>query len=168
MLEKERLLILPWSSTLGLPREDVAELSHVRRIQDLSGALLGFAGWRPQGWWRGKTIRVFEIPDASLLMTVHRPWGPMRMWQVADAEERCIGSCYRDILLDGDSHPLAHLQEETSKRRQKFLTRTRGELGTLEWLDDGGVRLSFQRTVNPFARMNLLGKVLCMPPLPGT
>jgi hypothetical protein len=147
-------------------------LTRVRRIQDSSqtdsrgGALLGFAGWAPQGWWRGRTIRVFEIPDASLLMTIHRPWGPMRMWQVFDAEERRIGSFYRQVLFDDLNYPLAHLQDEKPHRPRKFLTQPREELGVLEWINDGAGRLSFQGPINPFARMNLLGMVLTLPALP--
>jgi hypothetical protein len=168
MLEKDRLLILPWSSTAGLPRDDVAGLTQVRRIQDPSGgALLGFAGWSPQSWLRGTTLRVFEIPDASLLMSVHRPWGLMRMWQVYDAEERRIGSFYRKALVDGGGFPFAYLQDEQPGRPRKFLTRTRKEVGALEWQDDGAGRLTFAASVDPFARMNLLGVALTLPALPG-
>lgn len=169
MLEKDRLLILPWSSTAGLPPEDVAGLSRVRRIQDpANNGLLGFAGWAPQSWWRGKTIRVFEIPDASLLMTVHRPWGPLRMWQAFDAEERRIGSFYRQTLLDAMNYPLAYLQEDRPGRPRKFLGPgpTRTELGSLEWLDNNAGRLSFHGGINPFVRMILLGMVLTLPALP--
>jgi hypothetical protein len=164
MLEKDRLLILPWSSTAGLPSEDVAGLTRLRRIQD--GILLGFAGWAPQSWWRGRTIRVFEIPDASLLMTLHRPWGPMRMWQVFDAEDRRIGSFYRQLLFDDLNYHLANLEDEKPRRPRRFLTRSKEELASLEWESDGTGRLSFHGVVNPFARMNLLAMVLTMPFLP--
>jgi hypothetical protein len=166
MLEKDRLLIMPWSSAAGLPHDDVAGLARVRRIQDSAGALLGFAGWAPRSWWRGKVISVFEIPDASLLMTIHRPWGLMRMWQVRDAEERRVGSVYRDVALDGDGNLLTHLQKPKPNRPQKFLTRFHGELGSLEWLDDGSSRLSISHTVDPFARMIVVASVLTMPPMP--
>ena len=59
-------------------------------------------------------------------MSLYRPWGLMRMWQVFDAEERRIGSFYRQVLFDDLNYPFAYLQDEAPHRPSKFLTRATG------------------------------------------
>ena len=167
MLEKDRLLILPWASSAGLPATDQAGVTSARRIQDPdSGNVLGFADWVMQSWWHGKTIRIFEVPDASLVATVRRPWGPLRMWRVSDAEERCMGSFHHQVLLDGMGYFLAQLEKEQTQRPTRFIARSGEELGTWEPQADGGDRITFAAAVNPFVRMNLLGAVIALPPWP--
>jgi len=180
MLQQPGLVILPWSAPAGLdpaqdppPQSSRASFAWVRQILDLhQAAELGFAGCGPEGsrwlkWWRGRTIEVFEGIDASLLQTIRRPAGIMRMWQVFDAEEKRVGSFYRHVLFDGLGNIFAQLQEERAGRARKFLTRSGFELGAWEMRPDAVGRLTFAEPFNPFVRMNLLAKVLTLPPLPG-
>lgn len=172
MLEKNRLSILPWSSSAGLPPADAEGFPWVRRIQDSStGGILGFAGWVKHGaplfnWWRGKSIRVFETPDASLLLTLHRPFGPLRRWQAFDAEERRIGSFHGLVLFDGAGDALARLKGNPQFQSGKFVTHSGGELGAWELQENDAGLLTFAESANPFVRMNLLGKILTLPPFP--
>lgn len=164
MLESNELLILPWTSDNEL--KDAGPEVRARRIVDAgTGALLGEATWCarrwPTSWWHGRIFRVHEGPDRSLVMTVHRPAGPLRMWQVRDAEERFVGTFYGNFLFDGLGYVLAGLHEDSSGGG-KFLTRSGIELGSWKPRRDGAccLRFSSEPESSPFARMILLGKSL--------
>src|SRR5688572_1376373 len=101
MLEAQELAILPWSRADELVVDAGDSVALVRRIVDAqSGQSLGFAAGQSPRWWRGTTVRAHEDEDASLLLTLTRPWGPFRTWRVHDAEERLIGTFYGNYLFD--------------------------------------------------------------------
>lgn len=161
MLEKSGLLILPWTAVEGS-----ANPLWTRAIRDAANdGPLGLAqtaapATTRQSWWRGWSMQVLEGPDAALLMTVYRPFGILRMWQVLDAEEHRTGSFYRQLLCDGVTHPFAQLRDGRPGKRRPFVGKSGIELGSWEVRADGSGRLSFAEPFNPFLRMILLAKVL--------
>src|SRR5438093_9380890 len=116
MLEQPSLLLRPWVHTLEVvwPKTMVQGSGWMRLIvEPATDRSLGFAGWDTAGFtawlgWLGrKKIQVFESEDESLLMTLFRPWGILRTWEVLDAEECRVGHLFRDTVYDGHGPRLA-------------------------------------------------------------
>ena len=74
MLENGALLLRPCTASPA-----AAALEPARAVLDaLTGAPLGFAGWRRRAWprWLSRPVlAVHEADDAPLLFTVHGLWG---------------------------------------------------------------------------------------------
>jgi hypothetical protein len=165
MLERKGLAIGPWTANLEPGWEKGPHLRRPLRELD-SPTMLGFVEWcQPKsswlGWCRGMTLSVFETLDASLVMTLYRPWWPFSMWQVRDADDRRIGTFYRHFLFDGLGYWFAYLQAE-APGTGKFFTRTGVEMGSWQQGTAGETCLTFAQVPesSPFARMILLGMVL--------
>jgi hypothetical protein len=162
MLEEAELLICPWAAEAGP--------SHVtirKRLIRLpaTGQFLGFAraaaplAWR--SWLTRKTIEVFETEDASLLMTIYRPWGLRRSCEVHDAEERRVGFIYRNGLWEDCGARLADVQKLTADGG-RFISPAGAELADFEPAHPDGIRLAFHAALDrkPFARMTVLAAAL--------
>ncbi|MCI0378926.1 MAG: hypothetical protein L0215_15065 [Gemmataceae bacterium] len=177
MLESASLLLKPWSPLDSLAWTDAKPQGALwtRTIVDpATDQPLGFASWDRPGRrgllfpLAGKAVRVFETEDASLLMSMRRPWGLWRMWEIIDAEEHWIGSLYADVLFDRSGARLARWQQS-------------GDSGENAWVGERGLELASWQTIagqdmifrfgetqedNPFLRMATLAGVLLMPPWP--
>lgn len=141
-------------------------------VEPDSGRFLGQAtcGDKTKGWFawlRGETIRVFETEDASLLMTLFRPWAFSRTWEVRDADDRRVGLVYRNELWNARGERLFVVQESSANPSLCFLDPTRREAATLQLRDAGEMLLTFHEVSegDPFARMTILGKALLWRPL---
>ncbi len=174
MLEQPRLLIYPWAvagkNLLGASdwtRKRVPRAEPIRRIADPStGDLLGFARWRKKigcGWlvWlAGQDLEILETEDASLLMTLRRPWGLWRTWEVLDAEERRVGALWRGVLWDAYGQRLATTIPPTSAALGKLVSPQQTLLASWRLHPDRTLELNFGQQTNPFVRMILLGALL--------
>lgn len=171
MLESSELLILPWKFIPATAQDPSP--GWTRRVLDpVTGARLGFVTsstrrWAGLSWCQRHQLDVFEDPDASSLMSVRRPWGVLRMWQVHDADERYIGAVYQGYLFDGVGYFFAYA-EPSAGPTTHFFTRGRVHLGSWTNLPDGAGRLVFTPCLesSPFARMILLGRALHEQPCP--
>jgi len=178
MLEQPSLLLRPWAYTLEVawPKKMVQGAAWVRAIVDpTTDAALGFAGWDSStmaallGWLGRKKIQVFESEDESLLMTLYRPPGFSRMWEVADAEERRVGHLYRDAIYDGYGTRLATMSSAADGSETVLRGDAGAVLGAWQEIPGQGRYFRFGDAVhdNPFARMVTLAGVLALPPWPG-
>src|SRR3989442_1497365 len=112
MLEQRSLL-------LTAPSADGENASTRNIVEPDSARFLGQAAYAERGrswfgWLRGETIKVYETEDASLLMTVSRPWVFSRTWEVRDAEDRRVGIVYANRLWDGQGERLFAVDETDS------------------------------------------------------
>jgi hypothetical protein len=157
MLEYQGLALGPWADEDGERRRIVSVPA--------SGNALGFV--RAHGtlgsrwsWLARRSFEVFETEDASLLMSVYRPWGPFRGWSVFDAEDRRVAFIYRQSILDGAGERLAWVRPVEAGRGQ-FFAPGGAEVGSFELRHDRSL-LTFGEALEgkPFARMALLGAVL--------
>jgi hypothetical protein len=162
MLEEPELLICPWAAEPG-PRSTAIRKRLIRL--PATSRFLGFARAAPAlSWWSWltrRTLQVFETEDASLLMTLYRPWALRRTWEVRDAEERHVGFIYRNGLWDSAGARLAGTQWAAVNGAGRFLSPTGSELAAFEPGQDG-IRLVFHPVLEgkPFARMTVLAAVL--------
>jgi hypothetical protein len=155
MLEQPELLLGPWLRQGRIRRRAIRAPA--------TGQLLGSVRAPLASWlsWLGRQSQeVLETEDDSLLMTLWRPWGLARTWEVLDAEGRRVGILYRNVLLDGSGRRVAVAQHH-SDQRGRFCDMHGGEIGTFA-LQDSGVLLTFSPRLegNPFTRMILLGAIL--------
>jgi hypothetical protein len=163
MLEEPELLICPWAAEAGPPHATLRKRL-IRR--PATGQFLGFARvLSALSWWSWltrKTLQVFETEDASLLMTVYRPWGLRRTWEVHDAEERRVGFIYRDGLWESSGARLAATQWTAANGGGRFVSPAGSELATFEPGQQEGMRLVFHPALEgkPFARLTVLAAVL--------
>lgn len=180
MLEQPTLLLCPWFAADSGAGSDSAidgdtgrkRAEWTRRI--IEPALerrLGFARWDDSGlagWLGRRLIQLFETDDASLVMTLERPWGMFRMWHVRDAEERQVGYAFRDVLFDGGGARLASLAP-AGDGETALQTRGGQTLATWQHAPGGGILFRFAAHLddNPFLRMVSLAAVLAQPPYPG-
>lgn len=168
-------MIGPWQRCEGRPEwaHAVHAGTWVRTITGaaIAGATsepLGFAAWHNAGqgvlasWFGRRHITLYETEDASLVMTLRR--GFWRVWEVFDAEERPVGTVYRNALLTSSGQQIASPRQGkegafTNTMRQeiaRFLRRS------------GCLELTFPETPHssPFLRMVLLAAILSWPPEP--
>lgn len=176
VLESPGLLIAPWERCAGRP-----EWSHAVRPgewarplhEKASGQLLGFAAWQNAGsglfasWFGRRQITLYETEDASLLLTLRR--GFWRIWEVFDAEERPVGSIYRNALLRNDGETLACIRKPVPAIPGGFFNQHHQDLASFAPNECGGWALTFPHSppTGPFTRMVLLATVLSWPPEPG-
>ncbi len=178
MLEQPSLLLRPWihSFELAWPKSKVQGAGWMRTIvEPTTECSVGFAGWDTTGlsallaWLGRRKIQVFETEDESLLMTLRRPCGVLRMWEVEDAEERRVGHVFRETIYDAYGSRLATMTTPTDGSETMLL----GEAGVLlgSWQDIPGqgryLRFGEACENNPFIRMVALAGVLAQPPWPG-
>ena len=167
MLENGALLLRP-GPALPAAGGEAAGLEPARAVSDaLTGAPLGFAGWRRRGgsWWRWLSrpvLAVHENDDAPLLFTVHGLWGLAARWEVRDAEGNVLGVLSGALVKDRFGRNLARWE------RADDVTRARDgdgrELLTATTTADGK-RVAFapEADGNPFLKMLLLAAVLVGP-----
>jgi hypothetical protein len=178
MLEQPSLLLRPWVHSLEVvwPKNKVQGAGWLRIIADpATDRPLGFAAWETAGlsawlaWLGRKKIQVFESEDESLLMTLYRPWGLMRMWEVLDAEERRVGRLFRDAIFDGYGSRLATMSVTADGSEMVLRATTGTVLGTWQDIPGQGCFFRFGEALdgNPFVRMVTLAGVLALPPWPG-
>jgi hypothetical protein len=174
MLERPGLLLSPW--TLATP--ELPPVVHdkprrgrarVRLIRDLAtGEGLGFARWSGGSssplfsWLSRQEIEVFENEDASHLLTLVRPWGISRAWDVLDAEGRRIGKVFRNVVLESYGRRLATLQPSARYAVRRFEAARDTDLAVLEAQAESGSALRFSQALQdePFSKMVLLGAAL--------
>jgi len=163
MLEEPELLICPWAAEAGPPavaaRKRLIRLSGSGRFLGLARSASAHAWW---SWLTRKTLQVFETEDASLLMTVYRPRGLRRTWEVYDAEERRVGFIYRDGLWETSGARLATTEQNPAGGGGRFINPTGAELASFELRHEEGILLAFKPGLEgkPFARMTVLAAVL--------
>jgi hypothetical protein len=116
-----------------------------------------------------KKVEVFESEDESLLMTLYRPWGLGRKWDVVDAEGRRVAQLCRDVVFDGLGERLATMSAGADSS-EMALRDCEGEI-LASWRDAEGQSRYFRFgkgvADNPFWRMAALAGVLALPPWPG-
>jgi len=162
MLEEPELLICPWAADAGpstvAARKRLIRLPGSNRFLGLARSASAHAWW---SWLTRKTLQVFETEDASLLMTVYRPRGLRRTWEVYDAEERRVGFIYRDGLWESSGVRLAKIERNPAGGSGRFMSPSEAELATFELRPDG-ILLVFKPALagKPFARMTVLAALL--------
>jgi hypothetical protein len=118
---------------------------------------------RPRfAWLTRPTWEIYETPDASMLLTLKRPWLWWRFWEVLEADQRLVGMIYHQDLLDGSGHRLAVIQQTPGEAHGRFVAAAKQELGAFTRQADGGLLLAFDPAVDPFTRMTLLGAALTL------
>lgn len=176
-MESASLLLKPWSSADSLAWTNAKPIvgPWTRAIVDpATDAPLGFASWdKPANRGllfplAGKALRVFETEDASLLMSMRRPWGLWRMWEIMDAEEHWIGSLYADVLFDRGGARLARRQQSADNRDNAWIGERGLELASWQTIagQDVVFRFGESQEDSPFLRMATLAGVLLLPPWP--
>ncbi len=169
MLEASSLLIHPWQPDGA----DVRGWS--RSIADgATWAILGRVRWLgpPErswfDWLRGQRLEVVETEDAALLMTVVRPWGLGRLWDLYDAEERRVGTIAYPVLLDGEGGRRAYVDRQ-APTVGRILGPASQPLAEFTRRPDEVTQLRFAADLeaNPFLRMLLVGCVLTQESAPG-
>ena len=115
MLELARLLISSWLAPLPGERE------WQRKIRDAETATdVGRAVWQPRliHRWLGPLwpafIEVREIDDEPLLFTARRVWALWPRWEIADADQRGLGSVRGSWLTDLQRRRIAQLHYSVS------------------------------------------------------
>jgi hypothetical protein len=156
MLEQRGLVLGPWTAE---PRQ--------RPVRDAdTGEALGFVRCRPtHGWlqWllNAQTLQVFETEDASLLLTLHRPSGWVRAWQLDDADGRAVATVSGVTLRDANGFCLA-VAERRDEGGLRYVNGRGVEVGACA-AAAGGVCLTFSpEATNPFLRMALLAATLIL------
>jgi hypothetical protein len=172
MLEQRALLLGPWIDAERVPcfRDDSRHRGQIARMiwDPDSDAFLGVARGHPKvrrswlGWLAGQLVQVFETEDASLLMTLYRPWGPSRTWQVRDAEERGVGFLFRTVLWDAHGRRVATARMPEHDLPGRFVGAGGMQLGTIVRRANESLLLTFGAPLDgdPFARMMLVGATL--------
>jgi hypothetical protein len=166
MLESARLLLLPWSRSaeagFARPIVDPATQAPRGRVR-----CLGRRGsWL--AWFKAYRLEVLETEDDSLLFTLVRPWGLLRIWDVYDADDTRVGSFYPPVLLDAEGQRRGYLQAEHG--RQGAILGVAGQrLADFEIDTSQSLVVNFAANLdaNPFLRMLILGSVLTLQPPPG-
>jgi hypothetical protein len=158
MLESVQLLLGPWTGKDRI-RQRAIHAPETGRLLGRVQAVL--PSWL---WWLGRQVQeVLETEDDCLLMTLRRPWGLARTWEVFDAEERRVGMVFRNLLLDGDGRHVAQIRPKNNYHSGRFCDPHGTELGTFA-SQESGTLLTFSPALEgkPFTRMILLGAVLSL------
>src|SRR5579864_3784775 len=155
MLECAELLMGSWTQEGGIRQRAIngPETHRLGRVRAVLPSWLS---------WLGRQVQeVLETDDDCLLMTLRRPWGLARTWEIFDAEERRVGILFRNLLLDGEGRHVAHARHNKDHRSGSFCDPDGSELGTFA-VQESATLLAFSPTLedNPFTRMILLGAVL--------
>ena len=155
MLEQPELLLGPWLRQDRVRRRAVCAPATGQVLGSVRGPLPSWLSFLSR-----QVQEVLETEDDSLLMTLWRPWGLARTWEVLDAEEHRVGILYRNALLDGSGRRVAVAQHQ-SDLCGRFCDMHGGEIGAFA-LQNSGMVLTFSPTLegNPFTRMILLGALL--------
>jgi hypothetical protein len=171
MLEASSLLIHPWHIGNG-PTAGWARLV----LDGTTSAAVGRIRWTGPpddawfAWLRGHKLEVLETEDAALLMTLVRPWGLSRQWDVQDAEERRVGTLYPPVLLDSEGGRRACV-ESVDPTHGKVLNPSACVLAEYERMPNQSTLLRFAADLeaNPFLRMLIVGGVIVQeqPPTSG-
>ena len=157
MLEQRGLVLGAWTG--AEPRQ--------RPVLDAdSDEPLGFVrchgrrGWLR--WLGGQTLQVFETEDASLLLTLFRPTGWLRAWQLDDADGRAVASLRGVTVRDANGYCLGVCLAGRDEGGVRYLNPRGVEVGA--WaVTPAGVCLRFSPEVtNPFLRMALLAATLVL------
>jgi hypothetical protein len=170
MLENSPLLLRPCTALPAETAGDAARLEPAYTIFDaLTGAALGFAGWRRRGgfwprWLARPVLAVHECDDAPLVFTVHGLWGLSGRWEVCDAEGNVLGSLCGPLIKDRFGRNIA-LWESLAGQGGRARDGDGRELLTLT-ADPEGVRVAFppDGDGSPFLRMLLLAAALMHAP----
>jgi len=165
MLENGALLLRPCAA-LPAAGGEAAGLEPARAVLDaLTGAPLGFAGWRrPGGFWprwlARPVLAVHESDDAPLLFTAHGLWGLAARWEVRDAEGNVLGVLCGPLIKDRFGRALA-LWQRPSGDVGRARDADGRELMTVVVTPEG-TRVAFAAEAegNPFLKMLLLAAVL--------
>ena len=178
MLEQPSLLLRPWlhSFETAGPQTMTRSAGWLRIIVNpATNQSLGFAAWDTTGiagllaWLGRKRIQVYETEDESLLLTLCRPWGWARTWEVRDAEERRVAHVFRDSVYDGYGARLATISMSSDGSEAALRGAEGIVLGTWQDLPGQGCYVRFGKGLenHPFVRMAVLAVVLAQPPWPG-
>lgn len=165
MLEHSCLHVTSWTRDTRTGSTSV----WLRRICDKGAHPLGFVRFAGEprrswfSWLRGARLDVYETEDESHLLTLIRPWGILRPWQVYDAEDRRVGSIYLPSLLDTDGHRRA-LLDATDRDHGIIRDPQDRVLASFHSTPATELEVIFQPELdaNPFLRMLLLGGILLL------
>jgi len=176
MLEEPALLVQPWlpAQQLRWPAQTASAAWARLLINANTDARVGCALWHGstrRGWLApvaSRKIEVFESEDLSLLVTLWRPWGIFRSWQIHDAEENQLGQIAGTTLRDGNGARLASLRQSADSRERSWISMAGLELGSWHVVarDDLIFRFGEVTERNPFLRMVVLAGLLALPPHP--
>jgi hypothetical protein len=155
MLEQPELLLGPWVRT-DRGRRRVISAPATRQV--LGGVRAPTPTWL--SWFTRQYQQVLETEDDSLLMTLWKPWGLARTWDVLDADEHRVGILYRNVLLDSSGRRIG-VAQHLNEQRGHFWDEHSIEIGAFASQVSGTV-LTFSPTLEgkPFTRMILLGAIL--------
>jgi len=173
MLEHSDLLLLPWQDCPADPlppapggreggrfrRRDIVEPDSQRRVGFVCSCRSRFS-WLTRPAWE-----IYEMPDASLLITLKRPWLLWRFWEVFEADQRRVGMIYRRHVLNWNGQRLALIQQAPGENHGRFVACGERESGERELAQfvrhpHGSLLLTFGTGLDPFTRMTILGAAL--------
>ncbi len=165
MLENGPLLLRDCAAPPGVAAGAAAALRPARAVLDaLTGAPLGFAGWRRGGawprWLARPVLAVHESDDAPLVFTVHRLWALSERWEVREADGHAIGLLCGALIKDRYGRNIALWQRPAGglgRARDGDGQELMSVLTTPE-----GTRVAFAAAAerNPFLKMLLLAAAL--------
>jgi hypothetical protein len=167
MLENGALLLRPCAAFPGAAASgEAGGVEPARAVFDaLTGAPLGFAGWRKRDglwprWLARPVLAVHENDDAPLLFTVHGLWGLSARWEVRDAEGNGLGLLCGPVIKDRFGRNLALWQRpagDVGRARDGDGRELMTVIATAE-----GTRVVFAAEAegNPFLKMLLLAAAL--------
>jgi hypothetical protein len=165
MLENGPLLLQSCAAPPGVADSAAAALEPARAVLDaLTGAPLGFAGWRRGGawarWLARPVLEVHESDDAPLVFTVHALWGLSSRWEVRDADGNVIGLLCGPLIKDRFGRNIA-LWEGPADGLGRARDADGFELMTV-LVTPEGTRVAFAAEAerNPFLKMLLLAAAL--------
>src|SRR5262249_60731049 len=111
MLERRRLLLLPWSAPCSQLLANVTTAAIAPGVRPIVYAEDGQRRGRAcrecahARWWRrwlgDPVVGVYETEDDALLFTLHYPLSWQRLWEVRDADSRAVAEFRRNTLRDG-------------------------------------------------------------------
>ena len=170
MLEAGQYLIGDWRPASGGAENgaccrDVLHAATRERLGRVHSPSAPKRGWTR--WLRSYRLELRETEDDSLLLVLNRPWRILRLWDIYDADDQCMGSVYPPSILDEDGVRRAFVDRSMSGRGR--IVSAEGRL--LAELDSGDgnelrVRFADDLEENPFLRMLLLASAIALDSLP--